>query len=161
MVSEGVLLLTIMLPCLASAALVYGVDKNNKVFTIDIDGDHDAGKQWKPIKEGKLSDISASGRIWVWGVNPGGTVFRCKKPCTGAWQAVDEDVKMKRISGGLREIYAVDSSQNIWARNANDTGGWRKIPGRLVYISADNQKWVWGANYKGAVFYCAKPCRGN
>jgi hypothetical protein len=70
---------------------------------------------------------------YLWGVNRGGGIYRCKKPCdSGNWQ---------QIPGGL--ITISQGKKYIWGSNGNqvyrclkpcDSGNWQPIPGGLNVI---------------------------
>ena len=57
---------------------MYGVNSNNDIFTMKIDG----SGGWRHIP-GQLTHITASGRDEVFGVNETGQIFHCKRPCVG------------------------------------------------------------------------------
>ena len=120
---------------------------------------------------GKLQGLGFTGRIveshqqliekppppkkMAWGLGtergPGGNaIYATEKPLNtrrNRWTLVPGT--SKQISTGQEEAYMVQDDGNIWAhskypnrKNANNSEGWRLIPGSLKNISASNKDWV-------------------
>ena len=63
---------------------IYGVNSANAIYTRPVDG----SGTWRRIP-GSLKHVTASGRTEIFGVNNNNNLFRCKKPCVGEWELVD------------------------------------------------------------------------
>ena len=113
---------------------------------------------WKKIPGG-LKQVSASGNGWVWGVNSAGSIYKCKKPCTGSWSLVDGG--LVQVSAGDKEVWGVNSAGSIYKRPVDGSGNWQKIPGGLKHVSASGNGWIWGVNSANKIYKCKKPCNGN
>ena len=108
---------------------------------------------------GRLKQISAAGKDWLWGVNSSDNIFTCKKPCTDSnWKQIPGG--LTQIEGGDKEVWGVNSVNNIYKTNQDGTGGWTNIPGKLTNISQGGG-WVWGVNSSHNVYRCKDPCDGN
>ena len=114
-------------------------------------------KSWKQISGG-LKNVSASGNGYVWGVNSSDQIYKCKKPCNGAWQQVPGD--LKQVSGGQKEVWGVNSSDSIYKRPVDGSGNWAQIPGKLKNVSASDPNYVYGVNSSDQIYKCKKPCNG-
>ena len=114
--------------------------------------------RWQLIP-GKLVHVSASGNGFIWGVNSGDEIYKCKKPCSGAWVPVDG--LLKQIDGGQRAVYGVTAHDDIFSRPVDGSGSWRLIPGKLKYISASGTFEVYGVNGADNIYRCRKSCIGN
>ena len=64
---------------------VYGVNSGNAIYTRPVDG----SGTWRRIP-GSLKHVTASGRNEIFGVNNNNNLYRCKKPCIGEWELVDD-----------------------------------------------------------------------
>ena len=81
---------------------VYGVNSNNDIWTLPVDG----SGSWRHIP-GKLKHVSASGTHSVFGTGPDDTIWRCRKPCVGEWEKIDGalkqcDATINCLSGVIR-----------------------------------------------------------
>ena len=107
---------------------------------------------------GALKNVSVSGNGYVWGVNSKDSIYKCKKPCNGAWQPVPGG--LAQISGGQKEVWGVNSSDNIYKRPVDGSGNWTQIPGKLKNVSASDPNYVYGVNANDQIYKCKKPCNG-
>ncbi|MEJ2147214.1 MAG: hypothetical protein P8020_18950 [Acidobacteriota bacterium] len=109
---------------------------------------------------GGLSQVCATGRDAIWGVNGNQEVVTARRPMDGSG---DASVHWTRVEGSLVQVSA--DNDYVWGLDAQDNifrrpsagGAWQKIPGGLVDISATGGA-VWGVNRAGEVFRCTKPC---
>ena len=136
---------------------VWGVNKYDDIFKRSIDG----SGNWQHIP-GKLIHVSASGNGYIWGVNRGHAIFKCKKPCSGGGGWVHVPGGLKQIDGGEREVYGVNKGNQVFARPVDGSRGWRHIPGKLLkYISASGTYGVYGIDIQDKIYRCKKPCVGG
>jgi hypothetical protein len=83
---------------------------------------------------GRLKQISAAGKDWLWGVNSSDNIFTCKKPCTDSnWKQIPGG--LTQIEGGDKEVWGVNSVNNIYKMNQDHSNNWKYIPGKLTNIS--------------------------
>ena len=108
---------------------------------------------------GSLKHVSASGNGYIWGVNANDDIYKCKKPCKGAWVHVEG--KLKQIDGGQEDVYGVNSNNDIYTRPEDGSGSWRQIPGKLKYVTASGIYEVFGVDPNDHLWHCKKPCNGN
>jgi len=109
--------------------------------------------------KGKLKQISAAGKNWLWGVNSGDGIYTCKKPCTDSkW--IKMPGSLTQIEGGDNEVWGVNSVNNIYKMNQDHSNNWKYIPGKLTNISQGGG-WVWGVNSSHNVYRCKQPCDGK
>uniref|UniRef100_A0A6C0C441 Uncharacterized protein n=1 Tax=viral metagenome TaxID=1070528 RepID=A0A6C0C441_9ZZZZ len=144
---------------------VYGVNGNDSIYARSkTPGEPNAngGKEWRGIP-GALTNISASNKEWVYGVNNKGNIYQCKKPCKGGWQLVEGN--LKQISGGQKYVYGVNRNDSIYRARLpiqNHTNPqWYNIPGRLKWVNASNEDYVYGTNENDNIYVCKKPCNGG
>ena len=120
------------------------------------------GTGWRVIPGG-LTNISATNKDWVFGINKNDDIYQCKKPCTGAWQKIAGG--LKQISGGQNNVYGVNSGDYIYRARLPITNPsnpqWTRIPGRLKQINAGNKDYVYGTNSNNNLYKCTKPCSGD
>jgi hypothetical protein len=108
--------------------------------------------------KGKLGQISASGKDWLWGID-GDQIYTCEKPCNdGNWIHIPGE--LKQIEGGDKEVWGVNKNDNIYKMNQDHSNGWRKIPGKLKFVSQGGG-WIWGINKDNNVYRCKSPCNGD
>jgi len=113
---------------------------------------------WRRI-EGALQQISGAGKDWLWGVNSSDAIYTCKKPCTDSnWIRIGGS--LTQIEGGDKEVWGVNSSNDIYKMNQDHSNGWKNIPGKLNNISQGGG-WVWGVNSSHNVYRCKQPCDGK
>jgi len=86
-------------------------------------------------------------------------IFKCKKPCNGAWVQVDG--RLKQIDGGEQYVYGVNSNNDIFSRPVDGRGSWRGIPGKLKHVTASSPSNIHGVNTLNENFLCKKPCIGG
>ena len=108
---------------------------------------------------GGLKHVLASGSGYIWGVNSNDNIYKCKKPCNGAWVQVSGG--LKQIDAGHDYVYGVNSVNYIYARPVDGSGPWRRILGSLKHITASGRDEVFGVNNSNHVFRCKKPCVGE
>tara|TARA_B100000424_G_C22944412_1_gene502585 strand:+ start:2857 stop:5037 length:2181 start_codon:yes stop_codon:yes gene_type:complete len=112
---------------------------------------------WEKIK-GELTEISASGKDWLWGINEG-KIYTCKKPCkNGDWKHISGE--LIQLDGGNKEVWGVNKNDNIYKMNQDHSNEWRKIPGKLMFVS-QGEGWIWGINKDNQVYRCKSPCNGD
>ena len=116
---------------------------------------------WKQIT-GKLKQISAVGKDWLWGVNNSNQIFTCKKPCNdSSW--INIPGRLSQLEGGESEVWGVNAADNIFKMNVDHSSGWKQVTGKLTNISQGGG-WVWGVNSSNNVYNiyrCKDPCDGN
>ena len=113
---------------------------------------------WKQIN-GKLKQISAVGKDWLWGVNNSNQIFTCKKPCNdSSW--INIPGRLSQLEGGESEVWGVNAADNIFKMNVDHSSDWKQVPGKLTNISQGGG-WVWGVNSSNNVYRCKQPCDGN
>jgi len=109
--------------------------------------------------KGKLKQLSAAGKDWLWGVNSDGGIYTCKKPCDDSnWIKIPGG--LTQIEGGDNEVWGVTSKDNIYKMNQDHSNKWIRIPGKLDNISQGGD-WVWGVNSSHNVYRCKQPCDGK
>ena len=109
--------------------------------------------------KGRLKQLSAAGKDWLWGVNSGGGIYTCKKPCDDSnW--INIPGGLTQIEGGDKEVWGVNSVNNIYKMNQDHSNNWKYIPGKLTNISQGGG-WVWGVNSSHNVYRCKDPCDGK
>ena len=64
---------------------VWRVNKHHQIFKQPAD----STGLWRGVG-GILKHVSASGNGYIWGVNANDTIYKCKKPCNGAWVYIHE-----------------------------------------------------------------------
>ena len=113
---------------------------------------------WKQIN-GKLKQISAVGKDWLWGVNNSNQIFTCKKPCNdSSW--INIPGYLSQVEGGESEVWGVNAADNIFKMNVDHSSDWKQVTGKLTNISQGGG-WVWGVNSSNNVYRCKQPCDGN
>ena len=134
---------------------VWGTN-GNAIYKRPVDG----SGRWKRIGGG-LKHVSPSGNGYVWGVNSGDHIFKCKKPCNGQWKGVDG--RLSQIDGGYAFVYGVNRGGQAFRRSIDGTTGWRHIPApvRLKFISGSGYKDLFAISTTGDTYRCAKPCVGD
>ena len=109
--------------------------------------------------KGRLKQLSAAGKDWLWGVNSGGGIYTCKKPCDDSnWIKIPGG--LTQIEGGDKEVWGVNSTKRIYKMNQDHSNGWKYIPGSLDNVSQGGG-WVWGVNSSHNVYRCKQPCDGK
>ena len=109
--------------------------------------------------KGRLKQLSAAGKDWLWGVNSGDGIYTCRKPCTDSnWTRIAGG--LTQIEGGDKEVWGVNSVNNIYKMNQDHSNNWKYIPGKLNNISQGGG-WVWGVNSSNTVYRCKQPCDGK
>ena len=86
---------------------VYGVNSNNDIYTLPVDG----SGSWRQIP-GKLKHVTASETHSIFGTGPDDTIWRCKKPCVGEWEKIDGG--LKQCDATINNLYGVNSNDNIY-----------------------------------------------
>ena len=144
---------------------MYGIHgKNTIVARATTPGAKNAagGTGWRVIPGG-LTNISASNKDYVFGVNRYGNIYQCKKPCTGGWQKMEGG--LRQVSAGQKYLYGVNSGDYIYRARLPITNlrnpQWNNIPGRLKWINASNKDYIYGTNSSDDIYVCKKPCSGN
>ena len=147
----------------ADDSYVYGIAPDDTIWRIAETGEGGWGRLG-----GALTNITASGKDWVWGVNRNGNVYRCAKPCSGAW--IEDDGILKQVSGDKDYVWGVKSGGMIFKKPINGSGSWDWSPSsrgagmtgsnvnRLIWISASAPNYVWGVGNDRRMWYCRKPC---
>ena len=134
---------------------VYAVNSANQIYRKDSQGS--AGSWRQPHPGAHLSNVSATGKTNIWGVQSGGYIYRCKRPCTtGQWIRVPGN--LKQISADDQYVYGVNNNDNIYRMNEDGTGAWVSIPGVLKNITASGKDYIWGVNNNDNIYRCRKPC---
>ena len=89
---------------------VYGVTRNNDVFTRPVDG----SDRWRQIPGLKLKHITASGAHEVYGITPKKDLYRCMKPCLGEWVKVDGS--FEQVDAAIHGVYGVTCANNVMGK---------------------------------------------
>jgi len=109
--------------------------------------------------KGRLKQLSAAGKDWLWGVNSSDAIWTCKKPCLDSnWIKIPGG--LTQIEGGDKEVWGVNAGNNIYKMNQDHSNNWKYIPGKLSNISQGGG-WVWGVNSSNNVYRCKQPCDGK
>ena len=117
---------------------IWGVNSNDNIYR------KNGNAKWEKI-DGDLKNISASNKDYIWGVNTDDNIYVCKKPCTnGQWKQIDGS--LKQVSGGEKELWGINSANNIYKRNIDGSGSWTTMKGVLTNISASGKDYIWGVN---------------
>lgn len=145
----------------ASDTEVWGIDSGDAVYKAPIDG----SANWTTIP-GSMEHISASGNGYIWAVGTGSVVHKCKKPCKGEWEAVDDGPQpIRQLDGEYDLVYAVTRNGEVYSRLVDGSGSWRKIPGpageEMVYVTASGRDIITGITAGGNIYRCMKPCVGE
>ncbi len=74
----------------------------------------DGSGSWRTIP-GSLSYITASGYDEVFGVNSADKICRCKKPCVGELELIDE--RMKQCDATNNGLFGVNDHNNVFRYN--------------------------------------------
>lgn len=133
---------------------IFGLATNHYIYRKSVDG----SGSWSRIG-GLLKQISVSGYGYVWGVNRHNQVYSCKKPCRGTWVSRPAR-KLMQVEAGGDTVYGLDTSQNIYTRPVDGTGVWKKISGRMRYITTSSSM-VYGIDRHHRFFKCVTPCTGR
>ena len=115
---------------------------------------------WDKTNNNPTSYISAGGKDWVWSVSTNNDVYTCKKPCDNNQWINISGPKLTHISGGINEVWGINTEGHIYKMNQDHSNDWVNVPGTLTNISQGGG-WIWGVNSKGNVFKCKSPCNGN
>ena len=116
--------------------------------------------QYRSINGGtRLKHISTSVN-YIWGVTTDDRIFRCNRPCNGAWTQIPG--RLAQVDVGDEEVWGVNSAHAIYKRPADGSGSsWTRIPGGLKHVSASGNGYIWGVNRNDQIFKCKKPCSGS
>ena len=145
----------------ASDTEVWGIDSGDAVYKAPIDG----SANWTLVP-GSMKHISASGNGYIWAVGSGSVVHKCKKPCMGEWEAVDDGPQpIRQLDGEYGLVYAVTTSGEVYSRPVDGSDSWRKISGPgeeiIKYVTASGREVIIGITEGGHVYRCMKPCVGE
>ena len=117
---------------------IWGVNSKDNIYRKKGDAN------WEQINGG-LKNISASNKDYIWGVNANDNIYVCKKPCSNAqWKQIDGS--LKQVSGGEKDIWGINSANNIYKRNVDGSGSWTAMKGVLTNVSASGKDYIWGVN---------------
>ena len=134
---------------------IYGVGTNKALYKRPING------KWKKIASCCVTQIVVHGN-YVYGVGTNRWIYRVSTN-GGKWQRVNPSsccVVNIAISGG--NIYAVGTDKRLWKRPLPDTkNNWKRISGKLKWVSASNPDYVYGVNSADHIYKCKKPCTGQ
>ena len=100
--------------------------------------------------------VSNSGR-YVW-------VLLCVETVMfdgSTWTTIPHEMFLTQIEADSEEVWAVDSSNQIFKRPVNGSGEWSSVPGEMRYISASGNAHVWGIAPNNSLYVCEKPCTGD
>ena len=115
---------------------------------------------WKRTNKKSVTNISAGGKDWVWGVSSDNKIYTCKKPCDdNKWEKI-AGPRLTQISGGQDEVWGVNVNNEVYKMNQDHSNDWVNVPGQLNNISQGGG-WVWGVNTSGNVYKCQSPCDGT
>ena len=118
----------------------------------------DGSGGWTQVPE-KLIHVSASGNGYIWGVNRGNNIYKCKKPCTGGWVRVEG--LLKQIDGGEREVCGVNAGNNLYCRPVDGSGVWRLVSPGFKHVSTSGTYDLHAINTDEKMMRCRKPCLGQ
>lgn len=136
----------------ADESHVWIVKQDKNTYRRPVDG----SGQWEQVG-GSLSDVSASGDGWVWGIRPDGSIWRCAKPCAAdgsGWLRVDGSAV--RVSADESHVWTVarDAARDgkIWRRPVDGSGSWEEAGGSLSSIAVSDAGWMWGTNSASQIY---------
>ena len=89
---------------------VYGVASDSTIWTRPVDG----SGSWRQIP-GQLNHITASASDEVFGVNSSHSIYRCKKPCIGEWELIED--RLKQCDATSNGLFGVNTHDNIFRYN--------------------------------------------
>jgi len=94
-----------------------------------------AGPQGERGPEGPAGDTLLKPTDYVWGVNAGNQIWRCKAPCLdNAWQQMGG--ALKQIDVGKEYVYGVAPDNTIWrCKLPCDGSAWQRVAGGLTSIT--------------------------
>ena len=144
----------------ASDTEVWGIDSGDTVYKAPIDGSANF-----TLVPGEMKHISASGYGYIWAVGSGDLVHKCKKPCNGEWDTVEDGPQLRQLDGEYGLVYGVTRSGEVYSRPVDGSGSWRKIPGpngeMMKYVTASGREVITGITEGGHIYRCIKPCVGE
>jgi len=156
---------------------VYGIASNDTVWRMRegwLAGES-GGWSWEQIG-GSFTNISASGKDWVWGVGADELTYRCAKPCTGDWIQDSANAgaagvgAMAVVAGDKDYVWSVRTDGMIFRKPVNGSGDWDYSPStrgadmtgpnvnRMLWVSTSSPNYVWGVGPDRRLYYCKKPC---
>ena len=143
----------------ASDTEVWGIDSRDTVYKSPIDG----SANWTLVP-GQMKHVSASGNGYIWAVGSGDVVHKCKKPCTGEWEVVDNEPQFRQVDGEYSYVYGVTSSGDVYSRPVDGSDNWRQIPThgeKMKHVTASGRNVITGITEGGHIYRCMKPCVGE
>ena len=83
------------------------------------------------------NEINDTTNDYIWGVNGGGNIYRCKAPCNNsAWEQISGG--LRNVSVGKNYIWGVNGGGNIYrCKKPCPNAQWEQINGGLSNISGD------------------------
>jgi len=83
------------------------------------------------------NQINDTTNDYIWGVNSGGNIYRCKEPCNNsAWEQIAGG--LRNVSVGKNYIWGVNSGGNIYrCKKPCPNAQWEQLQGGLSNISGD------------------------
>lgn len=137
----------------ASDDEVWGVNDDGDVFKRPVDG----SGSWVLIASKFLQHVSASGNGYIWGIDKDTKIYKCKKPCSGDFEAVDGS--LKQIDGGERYVFGVNSVNQVYYRPVDGSESWSRVGTQLLqYVTASSPVNVYGVDTANYVYSCEQPC---
>ncbi len=142
---------------------VWAVTAGGTVHRRPVDG----SGQWEQIT-GSLSDVSATGDGWVWGIQGESLIFKCPKPCAAngsGWVQVDGNAV--QVSANDTHVWVTNAGGEGFRRPVDGSGQWERMNGPLWYVAASNTDWIWGraaqvgTGAQGSAVKCARPCAAD
>ena len=123
---------------------VWGVNTNDDIY---VSGLPFSG--WNLIG-GKIRNIS-NGKSYVYGLNAGGNVFRCKHPCRGVWNALPGILTQISASIVDESVFGVTKANELFSWNGSY---WNIISaGQLSNVHTINKNGILGCTPAGNIIY--------
>jgi len=136
----------------AGATEVWNVGPQGGVWKRPVDG----SGTWKNVPGLLLKQVSVGTNGQVWGVTDKGEVFTFTN---NKWYPVKGS--LSQIDVGTDSIWGVQANGDVYTKTNKDIyPNWVQIPGKLKYVSSDNENVV-GLGMANEFKVCKKPCKGS
>ena len=111
-----------------------------------------------PTAVGRIKHVTASIN-YLWALDVNDKIYMCPQPCrSGKWKRIGGG--LSQIDAGDTEVYGVNRNRYIYKRNVDGSGGWKRIAGRGLDISASGNGYVYVIGIYSRLHKCKKPCTG-
>ncbi|HWX21681.1 MAG TPA: DUF5010 domain-containing protein [Candidatus Binatia bacterium] len=130
----------------------WALDSSGRVWAQTIMGDVNS---WQQVSTPQNFTCVSVGKCYAWGI-AGTTVYSAQIPnngwtswSTGGWS--QRSGSMTQLSVGATEVWAVNSSAQVFRRPVDGSGDWTQVSGTMTQISVGDA-FVWAMN-GGNIYY--------